>query len=145
MSGLDRELVGRKHGLAEVIEGCFGDVDDGAAGVADQVDVAGFLELVERRPGAGVDVLDHSEFVESAEHPVDRRRCDALDALIDGGDQVFCGGVAVAVEEDCDHDPHGHGESTACPANHRIDRFFCRFENQIACHAFDGSSWRFHG
>ena len=71
---LDRELVGGENGFAEVIEDCSGDVDDRSAGVADQVDVAALVELIERGAGAGVNVLDHSEFVESAEHAVDRGR-----------------------------------------------------------------------
>ena len=71
VAGRDLELIPVPNVLGELGKQFFGDVDDGAAFVADEVDVAACFELVESGAGAGVDVFDDVEFVEAAEDAVD--------------------------------------------------------------------------
>lgn len=71
VAGLEREAMGVAHGCGELSEQVFGDVDDGAALVADEMNVAALTQLVERSAGSYVDMLDDVEFVEAAQNAVD--------------------------------------------------------------------------
>jgi hypothetical protein len=90
----------RLSDLGEVI---VDDVDDRPTSVADQVGVAAFAEVIDRRPDTGVDVLDQIELAQSLDHAIHGGGRDARQPYGDLADQVFGSEMVIAFGEHCDH------------------------------------------
>ncbi len=124
---LDLEVIAAANARGELCEQFFGDVDDRAALVADQMDVAACFQLIEGGTRPGMDMFDDAEFIEAAENAVDGRRSDTGYSPIRFGDDVVGSWVAISIEHDRYDDSHRHCQATACLANGVVDRFLSGF------------------
>lgn len=114
----------------KLLDGRFFELDDGAAGCANQVIMVGCAvrQLVAREIVPEVEFIGEPTFGQHLQRAVDRCVADSGVALLDQGQEVFDGQVAPGVDEGIDNDPalFGRAQALAGHVGVEVDEQLCR-------------------